>query len=732
MTPAIKELEYTEIERALQTVDIVLQHITRLDKAGNMEELDRILPDLLKSIGHYTRSDRAYLFDWATSEHKAFRMVHEWCADEVRPTIGEMQDVETCRMPNWMPLFEKGQPVVSRNWDEDGRKAASEFELFDGQDIHALIVLPIISNNRLNGYIGLDNPEHSIAQMSLRLLTSVGGHIGSLKENLHMMQELEEKQKELRKNLEKMEQTLDEARLNNEIISSISKIYWIIYRMDLVNGTYEEVSAGNEVHRLTGKHGRIHEVFQEVRENVVSEKYLCRMNEFMDPATLPQRLQDTETISTEYQTRNGSWHEARFIVKKRDAHGTVTNVLYAVREITDQKKQELEYQTRLMETAEEAKRANMAKTDFLRRMSHDIRTPINGIRGMLEIAEHFQDDTEKLKECREKIWDSSGYLLNLVNSVLDMNKLESGQLQVEEEPFNLLDVIIDLDNVIGTQAAEKGIQLRTKEHKMEHYHLIGCPLYIRQILMNIGANAVKYTSPGGLIEISCVEKTLDHDRTLFRLTVSDTGIGMSEEFQEHVFEAFAQEKTEMDSNGSGLGMTICKQLVDRMDGTISFESRQGKGTTFVVEFPCRIDPSVPVKEKKQEKRRKDLTGKKILLAEDNALNAEIAIFLLEQAGMIVTVAQNGQEAVELFQKSEPGHYDLILMDIMMPVMNGYEAAMQIRKLGHADAASIPIIAMSANAFPDDIAEAKRSGMNEHLAKPVDGNRMLEVIGNYIG
>ena len=301
--------------------------------------------------------------------------------------------------------------------------------------------------------------------------------------------------------------------------------------MDLVSGTYEEISAGNEVHRLTGKHGRINEVFQEVRENVVSENYLHRMNEFMDPATLPQRLQDTETISTEYQTRNGSWHQARFIVKKRNSQGRVTNVLYAVREITDQKKQELDYQTRLMETAEEAKRANMAKTDFLRRMSHDIRTPINGIRGMLEIAEHFQNDTVKLKECREKIWDSSGYLLNLVNSVLDMNKLESGQLQVEEEPFNLLDVIIDLDNVIGTQAAEKGIQSRTKEHKIEHYHLIGCPLYIRQILMNIGANAVKYTPSGGLIEISCVEKPQDQEKTVFCFTISDNGIGMSEGFQ---------------------------------------------------------------------------------------------------------------------------------------------------------------------------------------------------------
>lgn len=202
MAPTIKELEYTEIERALQTVDIVLQHITRLDKAGNMEELNRILPELLKSIGHYTRSDRAYLFEWSSPEHTAFQMVHEWCADEVRPTIGEMQEVEICRMPNWMPLFEKGEPIVSRNWDEDGQQADSEFELFDGQDIHALIVLPIISNQRLNGYIGLDNPELSIASLSLRLLSSVGGHIGSLKENLYMMQELEEKQKELQKNLD--------------------------------------------------------------------------------------------------------------------------------------------------------------------------------------------------------------------------------------------------------------------------------------------------------------------------------------------------------------------------------------------------------------------------------------------------------------------------------------------------------------------------------------------------
>lgn len=531
-----------------------------------------------------------------------------------------------------------------------------------------------------------------------------------------------------------LETALEEARLNNEIISSISKIYENIYRMDLISGIYEEISAGKEVHRLTGKRGKISECLDEVRASIASTEYRARMQEFFDISTLPQRLKYDETISIEYQAANGWWYLARFIVKKRREDGLVTNVLFVIREINEQKKVELSYQKQLIETAEEAKRANMAKTDFLRRMSHDIRTPINGIRGMLEMSEYFPEDIERLRECRRKMWTSSEYLLNLVNSVLDMNKLESGKLMAQENPFDLMEVFEDLNNVIGTQAQEKGIFMLTCEHQVRHYHLIGSPLYVRQIFMNIGNNAVKYTESGGSIEISCIERLSNEEEALFCFTVKDSGIGMSPEFQKHIYESFAQEYTELDAahSGVGLGMSICKQLVELLHGTIRFESKKGVGTTFFVELPMKIDRMY--KEKQREEKKKEdisLLNKKLLLAEDNELNMEITKFILEHAGAVVDTAVNGEQAVQRYAESEPDTYALILMDIMMPKMNGYEAARKIRQMERADAKKIPIIAMSANVFLDDIAESRKAGMNHHLAKPIDGKRLLSTVRRYL-
>lgn len=530
----------------------------------------------------------------------------------------------------------------------------------------------------------------------------------------------------------KLEDALAEARLNNEIISSISKIYWMIYRMDLVKGMYEEVSAGEEMHRLTGKRGNITEMFRDTVDNVIAPEYQDIMRVFLDVSTLSERMQNRETISMEYLAADGIWYMARFIVKKRDEFKRVTHVLYLVIEIDDQKRQAMEYQEKLRIAAEEAERANIAKTDFLRRMSHDIRTPINGILGMLQVAEHFADDTEKLYEFRKKMRDSAEYLLNLVNSFLDMNKLESGKLSPQDIPFDFRDVLRDLDNLIGPQALEKGITLKFSKNQVIHNHMIGSPLYLRQIFMNIGTNAVKYTEPGGEIDVSCEETPISDEVSVYRLTVADTGIGIGDEFKEHIFEAFAQEEKEMveAKHGTGLGMAICKQLTDLLNGKIWFESEKGKGTTFVVEIPIRLN-SDKLLEDEEKKISSKLVGKKVLIVEDNALNAEITQLLLEQAGVISDIAENGKLAVDQFLASASGEYQAILMDIMMPIMNGYEATRKIRALEREDAKTIPIIAMSANAFQEDIKESKAAGMNKHLAKPINEKKLLLVMNECV-
>ncbi len=724
---ATQARKYRELQIALSAVDNVLSNLTILDAVTCEDELSQAMPELLASLGRYSMSERAYIFSWASEKRQVLRMTHEWCAKGVEPTIDKMQDLKLSDMPNWTPKLKRGEAIVSMNWDAEKEIVPEEYAIFDGQDIHSLIVIPILAGKKLNGYIGFDNPEHSMSMLSVRMLSSVGTYIGGLKENLYMMAEQEKQNTQL-------ENALAEATLNSEIIDSISKIYWLIYRMDLISGTYEEISAGSEVHRLTGKHGRTAEVFKEVRETVVVKEHQKMMERFLDTSTLAERLRETESVAVEYQAVGGSWHLARFIVKKREVNGRVTNVLYVVRQIDKQKQLEIEYRQKLLETAEEVRRANIAKTDFLRRMSHDIRTPINGIQGMVAIAEHFPEDYEKQRECRNKIKEASGFLLDLVNSILDMNKLESGTIVLEHQPFDLIEVLRESNHIVSMNGETKGLTIVADSSKIQHRHLIGSTLHFKQILQNIAGNAVKYNHQGGRINLTSEEIACDAGKATYKFICSDTGCGMSREFLGHAFEPFTQEDSSARTSymGTGLGLSIAKQLIELMGGTIEVESEVNQGTTFTVILPFEIDPEYEKEQKAEENIPEvHLEGKKILLAEDNDLNMEIAKFMLEKSKIRVTAAGNGQEAVEIFEASDEGEFDLILMDVMMPVMDGLTATRKIREMNRQDAKKIPIFAMTANAFAEDIEQSKAAGMNEHLSKPLNEKKMIDTIRRYI-
>ena len=398
------------------------------------------------------------------------------------------------------------------------------------------------------------------------------------------------------------------------------------------------------------------------------------------------------------------------------------------------RKQEFEkdekYKAELLIAAKKAEAANEAKTEFLQRMSHDIRTPINGICGMVNMAEHYAGDLEKQTEYRTKVKKASNLLLELVNEILDMSKLESGEIVLEEIPFNLSSISREVFAVIKQMAAEQNIRIEWEKKEITHRDFIGSPGYVKRVMMNILSNAVKYNRENGHIYISCMEIPSEQPgMTTMEFVCRDTGIGMTEEFQKCVFEPFAQEHTGSRTKfaGTGLGMPIAKNLVEKMGGTITFESEEGAGTTFVIRVPFKIDMNADKREKQKDVSEKSIKGLHILLAEDNELNMEIAEFMLQNEGTVVTKAWNGQEAVELFRKSKPGEFDVILMDIMMPVMNGYEATKMIRSLDREDAKTIPIIAMTANAFTEDRLRAKEAGMDEHIAKPVDGKLLIKVI-----
>ena len=395
----------------------------------------------------------------------------------------------------------------------------------------------------------------------------------------------------------------------------------------------------------------------------------------------------------------------------------------------EQEKDE-KYKAELLSAAKKAEAANEAKTEFLQRMSHDIRTPINGICGVVNMADHYADDMEKQTEYRTKIKEASNLLLELVNDVLDMSKLESGEIVLEEVPFNLSSISREVFAVIEQVAAEQNIRIVWEKKEITHRDLIGSAGYVKRVMMNILSNAVKYNRENGQIYISCIEIPSEQpEMTTMEFVCRDTGIGMAEEFQKRIFEPFAQEHAGSRTKfaGTGLGMPISKKLIEKMGGTITFESAEGIGTTFVIRVPFKIDLDADKREEQKDVSENSIKGLHILLAEDNELNMEISEFVLRNEGADVTKAWNGQEAVERFRKSRVGEFNVILMDIMMPVKNGYEAARLIRSLDREDAKTIPIIAMTANAFTEDRIRAKEAGMDEHVAKPVDAELLVKVI-----
>ena len=386
----------------------------------------------------------------------------------------------------------------------------------------------------------------------------------------------------------------------------------------------------------------------------------------------------------------------------------------------------------LQKKTQDAEAAVRAKSEFLSHMSHDIRTPINGMLGRPDSAQAHLNNPEKMDLCLSKMRGAADQLLSLINDVLDMSKIETGSIQLVEEPFDMIRLLNGTLAVQEIIASEKSLTIEQDiEGAIEHPCVCGSPNYVRSILVNIISNAIKYTNPGGDIFVSARELSCDGEYVKFEFIVSDTGIGMSEEFAEHIFEPFTQEHAENRSSyqGTGLGMSIVKNLINKMKGTITLETKQGEGSTFTITLPVKLD-TVCFEETETEEEETSIEGMKILLVEDNDLNLEVAQYILEDAGAEIIGARNGLESVELFEQSESDSFDVILMDVMMPVMDGLTATKRIRKLKRKDARTVPVIAMTANVFNEDIIAAKEAGMNEHIAKPLDFDKLIHTLAKY--
>ena len=708
----------------LHSMDTILHQISLMDQVENEQELSEIIHSLLQAIGNYTGADRVYVFDWETDQKDSLSNTFEWCADEVTPEIDNLQAIPVSLMPNWVKRFENKEAIVINDLEATKYSEPEEYELLKTQEICSLIAVPIYANHQMNGFIGVDNPDLRHNEISITLLSDVGGHLGCMRENL--------------KSTVLLKKALDEATKRSEIISTIATLYVTIIHANVKERTYELLKGHDLVQKILGQKGKIDDVMERLPTAFAAMEGREKFRKFLNFDTLTERLRNTNYVSTEFVSINGGWRLSRFIVKSRDTQGNVVDVLYVVRDITEEKLREIMYQKQLKESMEDAQRANISKTAFLRRMSHDIRTPLNGIVGMIHIAQKHSNDVAKLQECRQKVLQSTDYLQKLINNVLDISKLESGSLVLEHKSFDMVELLSNNMTVVAMSAYENGVRFEggVEANMIRHRYLIGSPVHLSRVLMNLASNAIKYNHFHGTVNVHCEELSDDGNIAVFKFVCSDTGLGMSEEFQKHAFDVFAQEGKQSTTtfSGSGLGLSIVKDIIELMGGMIELESKENVGSTFTVTVPFKIDHSVENNDSQNDScpQSMELSGKRVLLVEDNAINMEIAYAILEEEHLNITEAKNGKEALEIFQNSKLNEYDVIIMDVMMPVMDGLEATKAIRMLEREDAKKIPIIAMTANAFEEDRKACLDAGMDEHIGKPIDIPLLKRTITKAIG
>jgi len=509
---------------------------------------------------------------------------------------------------------------------------------------------------------------------------------------------------------------------HNNIIQSMGKIYFSTYYIDLENDSFEELSSKNNIRSEIGNVGRAQESLYIMCDKLIHPDYAEKIREFVDLSTINERLKNKDFVTCDYIGATSGWSQMYLIAGDRDENRNLRHVFSATRIIHEEKEREFQQNKALTDALEQAKKANISKTAFLSRMSHDIRTPLNGIIGLIELNERHPEDRSLVDQNREKAKIAANHLLSLINDVLELTKMDDDTVKLSYEAFDISELRQEILTIASLRATESGItfDIEKDEYKFDEEYVFGSPLHVRQVLLNVCGNAIKYNKPHG--KISYKTTCISHDDTnvTYMVTISDTGIGMSKEFIEHIYEPFSQEHSDARSvyQGTGLGMSIVKSLMDKMGGEIRVESEVGVGTKFELIFPFKVakKEDLPVKVSVDNF---DISGIKILLVEDNELNMEIAEAILVDNGAVVTKAFDGQEAVNIYQSHDSGTFDVILMDLMMPVLDGFGATSAIRSTDKRDAKTIPIIAMTANAFAEDAKKCIDAGMNAHVSKPIN-------------
>ena len=695
--------------RSVQNLEAVINEGLR---AALLEETpDQSLVVLLEHLGKALNGERTYIFE--QNESGCDDNTSEWVADGVEPEQESLQNVPPEVCASWYRNFSIGGHIVIKSVEDIRETEPLQYENLKRQGIRSLVVVPLYDGERIVGFYGVDNPPVKSLEYASNMLQTAAYFIVSSLKRRDLFRALQKRS--YLEGRQSLEGILEGARTG-------------IWTIELEEGCPPRMYADRTMRILLGvpdgigpeecyRHWfeRIEPDYVAMVQDAVREILKSGRSEVIYPWDHPE-------LGKIY-VRCGGVPDGTF-----QKPGACLNGYH--QDITETMVTRKRQEQSIMELLDRVRHANSAKSEFLSHMSHDLRTPINGILGMLAILEKSQDDPVRQRDCREKIRVSAEHLLSLVNDVLQMSRLESGRPAAVEEPFDLCAVLEDCIAILSPLAQERDVLLELDTSALRHRQVIGDPLYLKQILMSVIDNALKYNRPHGSVFVRAEETAFREGTASCRFVIEDTGIGIGEDFKEHIFEPFTQEHQDARTNysGAGLGMSIVKRLVDQLEGTVAVDSRTGKGSVVQIALPLRVDRARGSRsEEADREERADIAGMHVLLVEDNEINCEIVEFMLRDAGAQVATANDGKAAVDAFQASGPGRFDCILMDLMMPVMSGYEAARVIRGLDRADAGTVPIIALSANAFEEDVALAKDAGMNEHLAKPVDVQRMFQLM-----
>ena len=703
--------------RSVQNLETIINEGLRV--ALLEETPDQSLVVLLEHLGKALSGERTYIFE--QNESGCDDNTYEWVADGVEPEQGNLQNVPPEVCAGWYRNFSVGGHIVIERVEDIRESEPLQYENLKRQGIHSLVVVPLYDGKRIIGFYGVDNPPVKLLEYASNMLQTAAYFIVSSLKRRNLFREL--KKRSYLEGRQSLEDILEGARTGT----------WTI---ELEEGCPPRMYADRTMRILLGvtdgigpeecyRHwfARIEPDYVEMVREAVEEILSSGRGEVIYPWNHP--------VLGKIYVRCGGVPDRTF-----EKPGACLNGYH--QDITETMVTRKKQEQSIMELLERVRQANSAKSEFLSHMSHDLRTPINGILGMLAILEKSEGDLERQRDCRRKIRVSVEHLLSLVNDVLQVSRLESGRPAAVEEPFDLRAVLEECVTILSPLAEERAVQMELDTSGLGHSRVIGNPLHVKQILMSVIDNALKYNRPHGSVFVRAEETAFQEGTARCRFVVEDTGIGIGEEFKEHIFEPFTQEHQDARTNynGVGLGMSIVKKLVDQMRGTVTVDSRLGRGSVVEIVLPIRVDESwserPPAEPEEPRDGQGSVAGMRVLLVEDNQINCEIVEYILQDAGAEVVTAHDGRAAVDAFGASAPGSFDCILMDLMMPVMSGYEAARVIRGLERADAGTVPIIALSANAFEEDVALAKDAGMNEHLSKPVDIRKMFRAMGRLRG